>query len=338
MAQGALDELSRRYVPLVDSYIQELLRGAPEELYRASMHLIKAGGKRLRPLVVLASARALGGPEAEERALPLAAAVEVFHNFTLVHDDIMDNDDYRRGVPTVHKVYGIPMAITAGDLMFAKSFAAILMSRSAGLDSAWVVRAIEVLAEAARKVAEGQAYDMLFERTWDVDENDYLKMIYLKTGALIEASAMLGAIAAKAKDEVIATMGDVGRLVGLAFQIRDDLLGIYGDPARTGKPVYSDLRRGKKTILVIYAAARSKELRERLSEVFAGKYTEEVLREVADEIEKVGARKYAESLSLSYAELAIEKLEGLRRAGHVVDDVGYQALRELAEFSAKRDR
>jgi len=338
VAYESMDELVDRYVPLVNSEIYNILRGAPEELYRASAHLIKAGGKRLRPLVVLATARALGSLEAESRALPLASAVEIFHNFTLVHDDIMDNDDFRRGVPTVHKVYGVPLAITAGDLMFSLSYVAILKSRETGLEDEYVVKAVRALTEASQKVAEGQGYDLLFERSWDVDAEDYLKMIYLKTGALIEASAKLGAIAARAKDEVIEAMGEYGRLVGLAFQIRDDILGTFGDPSKTGKPIYSDLRRGKKTILVIKVARSSESAKKLLMEIFSGKASEDKLSEAAELMKSLGVLEYAQKLAESYSQLAVEKLELLRGAGLVVDEKAYRALKDLALFSAQREK
>lgn len=338
MTFESMNDLVNHYVPLVNSEIYSVLSGSPEDLYKASLHLIKAGGKRLRPLVVLASARALGGLEAEARALPLASAVEIFHNFTLVHDDIMDNDDFRRGVPTVHKVYGVPLAITAGDLMFSFAFLEILRSAETGLEDSYIVKAVSALAEASRKVAEGQGYDMLFEKTWDVDPEDYLKMIYLKTGALIEASAKLGAIAAKARDEVVEAMGEYGRLVGLAFQIRDDILGIFGDPSKTGKPVYSDLRRGKKTLLVLKAASSSPEARKLLAEIFSGSSSEEKLAAAADLIKRTGALEFAENLSRSYSEMAIERLEMLKSSGLIVDEKAYNALKDLAIFSATRDK
>lgn len=338
MAFDDMNDLVNKYVPLVNSDIYDVIKGAPEELYKASLHLIKAGGKRLRPLVVLATARALGGIDAEARAIPLASAVEIFHNFTLVHDDIMDNDDFRRGVPTVHKVYGVPLAITAGDLMFSLSFASILRSLEKGLDEEYVIKAVQALTEASRKVAEGQGYDMLFEKSWDVDSEDYLRMIYLKTGALVEASAKLGAIAAKAKDEVIETMGEYGRLVGLAFQIRDDILGVFGDPAKTGKPVYSDLRRGKKTILVLKAASSDERVKELLAEIFKGDSSEEKLKEAAEAIKGTGALDYAQSLANSYSQLAIEKLDMLKASGLIVDEKAYRALKDLAVFSAQREK
>ncbi|ADL18739.1 Farnesylgeranyl diphosphate synthase [Acidilobus saccharovorans 345-15] len=333
-----MNELVEKYVPLVNSDIYDVVKGAPEELYNASLHLIKAGGKRLRPLVVLATARALGGVDAEARAIPLASAVEIFHNFTLVHDDIMDNDDFRRGVPTVHKVYGVPLAITAGDLMFSLSFASILRSLEKGLDEEYVIKAVQALTEASRKVAEGQGYDMLFERSWNVDAEDYLRMIYLKTGALVEASAKLGAIAAKAKDEVIETMGEYGRLVGLAFQIRDDILGVFGDPSKTGKPVYSDLRRGKKTILALKAASSNEKVKELLIDIFNGDSSEEKLKEAAEAIKSTGALDYAQGLANSYSRLAVEKLDMLKASGLIVDEKAYRALRDLAVFSAQREK
>ncbi len=334
-----LNKFASKYKNLVDMFIlNELVKGDPEYVYQASLHIIRAGGKRLRPMITLSTARMLGGHIAESRALPIAAGVEVFHTFTLIHDDIMDEDDYRRGVPTVHKLWGVPAAILAGDLLHSLSYKAILLSKQRGLKDEYLVKALNVMVEAAVKVSEGQGYDMRYEKEL-VTYHDYLRMIYLKTGALIEASAKLGAIAAESPDPLVESMASYGALVGLAFQIRDDVLGVFGDPSKTGKPVYNDLRRGKKTVLVLYAYDKSSgKDREVLEKVLSGTASEDEIVRAAKIIEETGAREYAMELARSYAKSAIEILEDLSESGLVQDEEALKALVELAEFSVEREK
>jgi geranylgeranyl diphosphate synthase type I len=142
----------------VDNYVLDRVRGEPAELYRAALHIYKAGGKRLRPALVVITGLMLGGEY--EKLIPYGGAVELIHTFTLIHDDIMDNDDYRRGVPTVHRLWGVPTAIIAGDLLFSKSFE--LASSAGSVDHSRIVRAVHELAVASTTVAEGQMMDMSF--------------------------------------------------------------------------------------------------------------------------------------------------------------------------------
>jgi geranylgeranyl diphosphate synthase type I len=331
-----LSRFLSRYAMAVDSFIRDHVRGMPERLYEAGLHLIRAGGKRLRPALVLLFARGLGGIEAEHQALPLAAAVEIFHNFTLIHDDIIDRDEYRRGVPTTHVLYGEPMALVAGDLLHAEAFRAIYRGLEYGLEADVVSRALGILAWAAKRVSEGQALDMMFEGTWDVSVRDYLDMIYLKTGALIEASAAMGALAATGDESYIEAARQYGRLIGVAFQIRDDYLGVFGDPAKTGKPVYSDLRRGKKTILVLYALEHlPRDKAERLKSIVGREDASEAeLEEAAHLIRESGATKYAMDLAREMAGNAAAILDDLP----FEDARAAEALRELASFVVEREK
>ncbi|MEM1813640.1 MAG: polyprenyl synthetase family protein, partial [Sulfolobales archaeon] len=231
----------------VNLIISEVVRGDEKRLYEASLHLLKAGGKRLRPLLTVLSARLFGLDE--DIALYPAASIELLHNFTLIHDDIMDRDDFRRGVPTVHKVYGEAMAILAGDLLFSKSYEAMLMLVGKVPDSL-IVKALRELTWAAVTVAEGQSLDMEFEERDDVKMEEYFTMIFKKTAALFKASAYIGGVLAGADDSDLVRICEFARSVGMAFQIRDDELGLVGDEKVLGKPVFSDLREGKKTLLV----------------------------------------------------------------------------------------
>lgn len=205
-----------------------------------------SGGKALRPSLVFLGGAALGGTP--EQAVPAAAAAELVHNFSLVHDDLMDRDQTRRHRPTVWSVWGDPSAVLAGDAMLSLAHESLLTSGLA--DSA---RAGQVLSQVTRELIAGQAADVEFEHRSDVTLSECLTMAIGKTSALLGASAALGAILAGAPDEVVDRLISFGRELGVAFQLVDDLLGMWGDPEKTGKPVYSDLRARKKTLPITWS-------------------------------------------------------------------------------------
>ncbi len=291
----------------VERVIYELLDREPQKLYEASKHLIKAGGKRLRPLALVLSGRMYGLPE--NLGFIAGAAVEILHNFTLVHDDIMDKDTFRRGVPTVHVLYGVDMAILAGDTLFAKAYEALgLLERYVPADR--LVKAFKELTWAAVTVAEGQALDMDFENRLDVSINEYLTMVYKKTAALFKASLSIGALLAGAPEKELELLSKFAEGVGIAFQIRDDVLGLTGDEKILGKPVYSDLREGKKTVLVIYALNKlSNEERKKVIKVLGNRSAStDELRKVAELIISTGAVDYAEKLANEYLSKGLNAL------------------------------
>lgn len=314
----------------VDAFILRNVSGEPRELYDAAVHLVKAGGKRLRPMIVVAAAEALGVER--EAAIPFAAAVEIVHTYTLIHDDIIDEDEVRRGVPAVHKVWGIPLAITAGDMLSAKAFEVMVKARDYGVPVERIVKAVETLSSSMVRVAEGQAMDIMFEDRMDVTLEEYLKMVYLKTGALFEASAALGGLAATDDERVIRSLREYGKCLGIAFQIKDDILGLAGVEEKIGKPVYSDLREGKRTILVIYALSKlDQQGREKLLSVLGRRdATREELEEAAELIKSTGAIEYATSIAEEYANRAKAALSVLP------DTPQRRILEELAAFSVKR--
>ena len=329
---ASLAEALKTTASKVTEYILSRVSGTPRQLYDAALHLIKAGGKRLRPFIVVTVARGLGAPM--ESALPFAAGVELIHNFTLIHDDIIDRDEFRRGVPTVHKLWGEPFAIIAGDLLFAKAFEIMGEACERGVSPQRVARAYRVLARATRIVAEGQALDMLFEDLESVSVDDYLDMVYRKTGALFEASAVLGGLVVTDDEETINALAEYGKNLGIAFQIRDDILGLVGDEKTLGKPVYSDIREGKKTILVIYALSRlDEEQREKLLSTLGKRNaSREELEEAAKLILDAGALDYAESVMKDYAgraRTALSKIE-------FVDREAARLLEELIDFVIRR--
>jgi len=207
--------------------------------------------------------------------------------------------------------WGEPTAILAGDLLYAKAYEALINVGEELGDFSRGFSAIKQLTWSAVTVAEGQALDMDFERRWDVSVEDYLRMIYKKTAALFRTSTVIGALLAGASDEEIEKIGSFADNIGIAFQIRDDILGVFGEEKELGKPVYSDLREGKKTVLVLYALQHlSRDEAEELKRVLGlkEKATYDELRKAAQLIEKSGAREYAERLAADYVRRAEEAL------------------------------
>jgi len=220
----------------------------PQVLYDASEHLLRAGGKRLRPFLVFKACEIVGGQRHD--ALPVAASIELIHNFTIIHDDIMDDDSKRRGVPTTHVLWGVPLAITAGDMLFAKAYEAALQST---IRPRQLLKILTCITHATIEICEGQALDVLFEKRSDVSENEYLAMVYKKTAALLKVAAESGALVGGGTGRQIQKLGKLATYAGLAFQVVDDILGITADETILGKPVGSDIKEGKRTILLIHA-------------------------------------------------------------------------------------
>lgn len=229
---------------LIDSQITEIYPTGPESLTQTIRYVLSAGGKRLRPILTLLSARTFGAKI--NRALPSAIAVEILHNFTLVHDDIMDEDSTRHGQPTVHEKWDLGNAILTGDAMLSLALK-ILQDNGESHDL------MTVFTKGLLRVCEGQALDKEFETNDNVDLENYIRMIDLKTGHLIGLAAEMGAIVACVDETTRVAVRDYGRLIGRAFQIQDDLLEIYSDTDKMGKSLKSDILLGKKTYLMIKA-------------------------------------------------------------------------------------
>lgn len=241
----------------VEDFIDEILEPRkPEILYEASRHLITAGGKWLRPYLVMKTCELVGGEP--DIAVPYAAALEILHNFTLIHDDIMDNDSIRRGVQTVHTRWGVPIAIASGDLLFAKVYEAMYRPYFRGeLPSDRVVACIERVTHAAIAICEGQVLDILYPNISEVSEEDYALMVGSKTSAMFKACAEVGVIVGGGDQDQVERVGSFAYDAGIAFQIVDDVLGATADEKTLGKPVGSDLREGKKTLFIIHALKNS---------------------------------------------------------------------------------
>ena len=216
---------------------------------------IQARGKRLRSLLVLLTAEACGGDW--RKSLPAATSVSFLHNFSLIHDDIEDNSDTRRGRPTVWTKWGLPQALNSGDLMFSMAYASMMQLNEVGHSAEKTMAALNILQHTIQELVQGQYLDMAFETQKEVSQDDYWHMINGKTAALIASCCRLGALTANANEETQTNLAGFGRSMGLAFQVVDDWLGIWGDPEKTGKAVSSDLISRKKTIPILYGLKNS---------------------------------------------------------------------------------
>ena len=217
---------------------------APYNLYEPADYIFSIGGKRLRPVLLLMGYNLYQSKI--EAALPAAHAIEIFHNFSLVHDDIMDEAPLRRGKVTVHHKWDINTGILSGDVMLVAAYEQLL---EAAQEKAYPV--IKLFNQAAREVCEGQQLDMDFETRADVSLEEYTLMIQYKTGALIAAAIQIGALLGGASEKDAALLADYATKLGIAFQIQDDILDTYGDPAKFGKKVGGDICQNKKTYLVL---------------------------------------------------------------------------------------
>jgi len=291
---------------IVNKSLKSKLKGNPKKLYDAAGHLIIHGGKRLRPYMVIRSCQILGGKVSN--AMLAASAVEMVHNFTLVHDDIMDNDDMRHGVPTVHKKFGMSVAILAGDVLFSKAFQIITESK---LSANATTKLVSRLSKACVDVCEGQLLDVkMAEEKKIPTQAEYITMISKKTAALFDVSCAMGAICATNKSNDILNLSSFGRNLGIAFQITDDLIGVMGDPKVTKKPVGNDLREGKKSLPILMAIklAKGKNKKIILKAFGNSKVTRNDLNKAVGVIRSLGIEENVRKQALKYAEKAEKSL------------------------------
>ncbi len=232
---------------IIEQQIKSLnYNNEPRELYDPITYMLSLGGKRLRPVLVLMASDLFGVDI--KKSIQAALAVEVFHNFTLVHDDIMDNADIRRGMPTVHKKWNQTVAILSGDLMMIKAIDLLCETETLNLK-----KLIAVFNKAGAEVCEGQQIDMNFESRNDVSVKEYIEMITLKTAVLLGASLQLGAVIADANNADEKHIYEFGKNIGIAFQIQDDILDSFGEGDKVGKKIGGDIATNKKTLLYLKA-------------------------------------------------------------------------------------
>lgn len=278
-------------------------------------------GKRLRPVLCLLSCEAVGGEI--EHALPAAAAVELIHNFSLVHDDIEDGSEMRRHRPTVWKLWGQPQAINVGDGMYAAAYVELSQLAEHGVSAERSMRAMRTLSETCLALTEGQYLDMAFEQQPQVALESYLRMIRAKSAALIACATELGALLGGAETSVVTAYRAFGENLGMAFQVIDDILGVWGAENETGKSASSDILTRKKTLPIVYGM-RDPELQALYAQEQVG--ARDVPR-VVEILERCGARAYAEQTAETYSGQALSYLE---RTG--LDTDAHRAVVQLARW------
>ena len=336
-----LNTFIQQMIPAVEEEMRSVMRFGEKqaELFYGMMHyhlgwvdenlrsVDAASGKRVRPLLCLLTTSAAGGQW--PRAVPGAAALELLHNFTLIHDDIQDQSPTRRGRPTLWKLWGANQAINSGDAMFSLSHIALSRMLELGVPAETIVRAVCRLDETCIDLTIGQFLDMTFEDQPEVSVEEYLEMIAGKTAALLAYSAELGARVAQQSPSTIGHYAAFGRDLGLAFQVRDDILGIWGDEAVIGKSSATDIVTRKKSLPILFGLAESPELREIFASVDSG---DGFVERVVDILNQVGARKVAESYEEKYATSALDHLIAAKPRGEATE-----ALRQLTGLLLNRE-
>jgi len=313
-----MDEMNE-IIEVVNKAIENYLyEKEPEILYEAVRHLPMAGGKRLRPVIAYLSCEAVGGDGL--KAIPFAVALELIHTFTLIHDDIMDKDEMRRGMEAVHKKFGENIAILAGDTLFAKAFEIISSMKDAEI----VKKLTKNAALMSKEICEGQAMDITFERMEYVEEREWLNMIEKKTARMFENASMGGAIVGNGNEKEIKALQNYGLNLGMAFQIWDDCIDIIGK--NTGKPVGSDIREGKKTLMYLHAYKNTDK-----------KWLEEYGKEANVEkiikiFEDAGSIKYAKNVAYNYSKKAKRELNSIKESR------AKSLLFKLADLAVKREK
>ena len=307
---------------------EELSQDSPANLYSPVNYSLKIGGKRLRPVLLLLSYNLFSDNISE--ALPAAVAIEVFHNFTLLHDDIMDKADVRRNQPTVHKKYDENSAILSGDAMAFLAYKYLLEKKSTR-----VFDAVNLFSKTAIEVCEGQQYDMDFESRLDVSEIEYLEMIRLKTAVLLACSLKTGALLANSGNEIADQLYEFGINLGLAFQLQDDLLDSFGSQKIFGKKIGGDILSNKKTYLLIQALKNSSgvEKTELLSWVNKREFVaERKIEAVLNIYNKLNVKEITQSKIDFYFNKSSSILQQL-----AVDKTKIQPLIELSNHLLKRN-
>jgi geranylgeranyl diphosphate synthase type I len=283
-----------------------------------------AAGKLLRPYIAMCACRAAGGDA--RLALPLAAGIQLVHDFSLIHDDIEDQSETRRGRPTVWKLWGLAQGINTGDGLLIVAHLAVHRLADAGVPADVTLEVLRRFDQTILTVCEGQFLDLSYEGDLRIGEDDYLSMIGRKTAALVAAASGLGAMVGGADVATAKALCDFGQNLGLAVQIQDDVLGIWGDPAVTGKPAAADLYRRKLSLPVIQALHHA-EKRENLARLYRKKRTTpEDVAQMLDILEQAGARGYAEDMAAFYHSAALAALDSALGNTSAVGE-----LRALAE-------
>ena len=323
------NELKNREDIFSKYWLKYLQEGKPATLYNAARHLPMGGGKRLRPFLVMLSCESVFGDA--EKTFPFGAALELMHNFTLVHDDIMDKSNLRRNVPAVHIKFGEPAAILAGDFLFARSFEAM---HNLSVDCQVFKQLDRAVIRCILDICEGQQLDIEFEHRKIITEEEYTDMITRKTAVLFRLAARGGVIIGGGSEDEISALTDYGLYLGLSFQIWDDYLDMSSDEEILGKDIGNDIRNGKKTLIAVYSLQNATgEDKQVLDEVFGNRNaSDDDVKRVFTLFKEMGSIDYAKKTAIEYNKKAKNALTVLK------DSEAKELLCGLADYSIQREK
>lgn len=317
-----MNELSDLQALISDAVNKLTFPEHPGQLYDPISYILSLGGKRMRPALLLMACELFGGDV--NKAIPPALAIEVFHNFTLMHDDIMDNAPLRRGKTTVHEKWNQNVGILSGDVMLIEGYKLMMQ-----VDDSILRQVLDIFNETAVGVCEGQQIDMEFEQQNDVRIDEYINMIRLKTAVVLGGALKIGALIGGAPAQDAALLSTFGEQLGIAFQLQDDILDVYGDPEKFGKQVGGDIISNKKTYLLIKALelAKDEDAVELSNLLTATNFdSTEKVTAVTRIYDSLNIRQYAEDAMQAYADKAFEALEQIN-----LPDVQKQYLHDFAD-------
>ena len=322
-------QLDKRSALFTSYWQRHLIEKKPVQLYRAAYHLPQGGGKHLRPCIALLSCESVDG--SQDQVLPFASALELMHNFTLVHDDIMDKSTLRRNIQTVHMKYGEPTAILSGDLLFSKVFEAM---QELSVDYSCFKSLTRELIQCIQEICEGQQLDMEFQYHAEVTEKEYLEMIHKKTAVLFQLAARGGAILGNGSTEQVQVLTSYGSSLGLAFQIWDDYLDISSSETILGKDIGNDIRNGKKTLIAVHARSYAKgNDKKTLNSIFGNQNASEAdVQTILSLFKDLGSVDYAKQTASAYSTDAQHALEGLP------ESEAKELLCQLAKYAIQREK
>lgn len=313
--QDELDQLEQLFnktlhsdVPLVEQVV----------CYIASLR-----GKRLRPILVLLTAKMLG--EINQQSLQAALVVELLHAATLVHDDVVDHSDLRRGEPTVNSLWTNKISVLVGDYLFSRTLSAMVDLHD--------MRSLQILSQTAKRITQGELLQIERDGDFDMSEATYFQLVSDKTGSLFSASCQLGALSAKADDRTIRAMSQFGENLGIAFQIKDDLLDYMGSAQTMGKPTGNDIRENKITLPLIYALRQAEEnIRRQIIETFESKVDGDAVEKIIKFVTDYGGLDYGHKVASQYAASASEALDGYDSS------LAQKSLKALVDFTMIREK
>lgn len=320
--------MDQKMIDKIESEIRQIqYPQEPKELYEPIRYILSLGGKRIRPLVSMMAAELFGMPKDNRSVLHLAKSLEIFHNFSLVHDDIMDEAPLRRGMPTVHEKWTRDVAILSGDVMLVRAYQELIETKSDRL-----VDLLKQFNESAILVCEGQQLDMNFEQEEEVSLDRYLKMIELKTAELLACSLKMGAILAGASEKDAKALYQFGINLGLAFQIQDDYLDSFADSAKFGKQIGGDILANKKTYLMVTCRQQADpDQRDRMDQLLKLKGDEKV-EKVLNLYKEVGVDQACQQAIEHYYQKALHDLGQVQG-----EEQAKEPLASLAAMIMKRD-